>query len=584
MSAAIPRFVVVAVLVPLFYVPARTLPAKAAEPPATHLHLIPADADGFITARVSRIWASDVFKSYRQFMAQNPGMDGVGFMNGFPPQDIERVTQFSNQGDPVTLVSYRRAIDRKTVLAAIAPGASERKCGGKSCYRNEEDWTGLAFLDDQTMAIAPIDALEAFLRTPAVSDAPLKEVLAVAREHDLCIGGRLAESIRTSKVSPLPPGSPGEPFLNADRAHLVADVRNAEGPSALEVRAILRYDSPAKAEVALAAYHAGIKAELKNAVESLAKTMEIPREAGDPFGTQTNAAFAAVRQAQAKLEVTRAGRELHLTVTVPATDLGVLSLTVCTFVTEIRTDPVDRFDPNLEALAKAVLAYHQEHGHLPAHAVYAADGTTPLLSWRVLVLPYLGSEAKKLHAEFKMDQPWDSEHNIRLVRRMPRIFGGKDGSASQVSNVTEYQVLVGPGTLFDGTKGRPLSDATDGAENTVLIAQAFQPVPWTKPQDLVYAPDKPLPRMGGRSLMPTNSCALAFADGRVRVVAGPGFGASGADWGRRQWKPMPKFDDAPLRAVITRAGGEKVDLKTMGEIQFMGLQEKIDKLTQPLNK
>src|SRR4051794_36436380 len=59
---------------------------------------------------------------------------------------------------------------------------------------------------------------------------------------------------------------------------------------------------------------------------------------------------------------------------------------------------------NLWNLTLAMMAYNQEHGSLPPAAVRGADGK-PLLSWRVLLLPYL--EEAELHGRFKFDEPWD---------------------------------------------------------------------------------------------------------------------------------------------------------------------------------
>src|SRR5437879_3096759 len=55
-------------------------------------------------------------------------------------------------------------------------------------------------------------------------------------------------------------------------------------------------------------------------------------------------------------------------------------------------------------------------GRLPAAVVYGKDGT-PLLSWRVSLLPYI--EEQELYKQFKLDEPWDSPHNIRLLPHMP---------------------------------------------------------------------------------------------------------------------------------------------------------------------
>jgi hypothetical protein len=45
--------------------------------------------------------------------------------------------------------------------------------------------------------------------------------------------------------------------------------------------------------------------------------------------------------------------------------------------------------------------------------------------------------------------------------------------------------------------------------------EAADPVPWTRPQDLPYAPDGPLPKVGG--LVEHGFHAL-FADGSVRWI------------------------------------------------------------------
>ena len=56
----------------------------------------------------------------------------------------------------------------------------------------------------------------------------------------------------------------------------------------------------------------------------------------------------------------------------------------------------------LKQLAFAMHAYHDKHRTLPPHAVFEKAGK-PLLSWRVLILPYLGQE--DLYQQFKLEEP-----------------------------------------------------------------------------------------------------------------------------------------------------------------------------------
>src|SRR5262245_28247263 len=143
----------------------------------------------------------------------------------------------------------------------------------------------------------------------------------------------------------------------------------------------------------------------------------------------------------------------------------------------------------------ALLEYADAHGRLPAAAVRSKDGK-PLLSWRVLILPYL--EQKPLFDKFKQDEPWDSPHNVRLLGEMPRTYAHFYGAQAPEPYMTFYRVFVGKGTAFEGREGLSLKDDfPDGLSNTLLIVEAAEAVPWTKPDELPYEPAKPLPRVGG---------------------------------------------------------------------------------------
>src|SRR5436305_5428399 len=62
---------------------------------------------------------------------------------------------------------------------------------------------------------------------------------------------------------------------------------------------------------------------------------------------------------------------------------------------------------NLKQIALAMHNYHSNNGRFPP-AYRAGKGGKALLSWRVLILPYVEQEA--LYKEFRLDEPWDSEH------------------------------------------------------------------------------------------------------------------------------------------------------------------------------
>jgi hypothetical protein len=140
--------------------------------------------------------------------------------------------------------------------------------------------------------------------------------------------------------------------------------------------------------------------------------------------------------------------------------------------------------------------YAREHGRLPPAVVYSEDGK-PLLSWRVLILPYLGRE--DLYRRFRLNERWDSEHNIKLLPEMPDSFTTLPSVARTMPEFhTICHVIVGKRTAFEGKTGLSLKDDfPNGTSNTILLVEAGKPVPWTKPENVEYDPDKPLPELKG---------------------------------------------------------------------------------------
>ncbi len=189
----------------------------------------------------------------------------------------------------------------------------------------------------------------------------------------------------------------------------------------------------------------------------------------------------------------------------------------------------------LKQLASAMMEYAQTEKHLPPHALYGKGGKT-LLSWRVLLLPYLGEE--ELYKQFHLDEPWDSPHNKKLCAKIPKVYQPVLIGKVPDQSATFYQVVVGEGAAFEGRIGHRIpADFRDGTKNTLLIVEAAEPVPWTKPVDLTYAPKSVVPKLGGQL---TGGYAAAFADTSVLFLK----------------KGIP---EASLRALITRNGGETVN-------------------------
>jgi hypothetical protein len=133
----------------------------------------------------------------------------------------------------------------------------------------------------------------------------------------------------------------------------------------------------------------------------------------------------------------------------------------------------------LRQLTVAMLSFADQHGTLPPAAVYGKDGQS-LLSWRVIILPYI--EQEKLFHEFHLDEPWHSQHNIALLPRMPKLYCPPEQERPEPPFRTYYQVFVGKGAAFEGQKGLSLKDFKDEPSRTLLVVEGSEAVPWTKPK------------------------------------------------------------------------------------------------------
>jgi Protein of unknown function (DUF1559) len=190
---------------------------------------------------------------------------------------------------------------------------------------------------------------------------------------------------------------------------------------------------------------------------------------------------------------------------------------------------------NLKQLVLAMHNYHSTYQSFPAHATKNKEGKA-LLSWRVHLLPFLAQD--KLYKEFHLDEPWDSEHNKKLIARMPDVFASPTNPKLAADGKTTYLVPFGKDTLFAGFKGMKITEITDGTSNTIMLVDADDDhaVIWTKPEDLKYDAKEPLKGLGFKY---DGSFLSAFADGSVHAL-------------------KKSIDKDTLRALFTPNGGEAV--------------------------
>jgi len=170
---------------------------------------------------------------------------------------------------------------------------------------------------------------------------------------------------------------------------------------------------------------------------------------------------------------------------------------------------------NLKQLALAMHMYMDVNkGHFPADIV--DKNGKPLLSWRVQILPYV--EQDNLYKQFHLNEPWDSEHNKKLIAQIPKVFVAPQQKSP--AGTTTYLGPLGDGYLFrPNAKGEGLmiKDILDGTSNTIMFVEVSDAaaVEWTKPADWKPVAKNPFDALIGHY---ADGFTAAFCDGSVRFI------------------------------------------------------------------
>jgi hypothetical protein len=185
---------------------------------------------------------------------------------------------------------------------------------------------------------------------------------------------------------------------------------------------------------------------------------------------------------------------------------------------------------NLKQLGLAMIQYHEATGSFPPQDGKMTPNAKGGLSWRVHLLPYIEQEA--LYKQFKLDEPWDSEHNMALVAKMPPTYASP--FVADPPGQTRYKVFSGPDAVVYPGSRTTLPSITDGASNTILVVGGGKPVTWTKPDDIEFTGTADPSVL---ALPDQRGCNVLLCDGSVRWI----------DQG---------ISPRTLKAAITRNGGE----------------------------
>lgn len=202
------------------------------------------------------------------------------------------------------------------------------------------------------------------------------------------------------------------------------------------------------------------------------------------------------------------------------------------------SEPAQRMQSinNMKQILLAMHNYHADNKRFPPAYKADKDGK-PLLSWRVLILPMI--EYGELYDQFHLDEPWDSEHNKKLIAKMPPEYRSPNSKAGE--GKTNYLTVRGENTVFPGKQGVRIAEITDGTAFTIAIVEAAdeKAVIWTKPDDFEIDNKNPLKGLAG---LHPGVILVGFADGSVHTLSAV-------------------MDPEVLRGLFSRNGGEAVQGK-----------------------
>jgi hypothetical protein len=493
----------------------------------TDLARVPVGAVGMFSVRLADVWTGALLKGMKEKGGKDleKELEEEARKTGLTPDKVERVTgvALKPEGDqPLIFVGMKEAFDRTKVFSLMVPEGKEEKYMGETIVANERK-AGYVLGEKAFVYGRKADIHALIDGGTEKTEGGLAPVLALAAKKHALVAG-----INPSALPPLPEELPAEaevfkPLVKAKLATLIVDL-DEKATGKMRVNFANAEEAGAGLKAVRAAQKLGLGL-LDQGIEELSKDNAMKDAVG------------LIKSAQKSLKTATIEREGstvvgHLDVEMNLSTLGAQLFEATQKVRDAAARL--RSQNNLRQIAIAMHNYESVNGGLPAQAVYDKDGKA-LLSWRVMILPYI--EQNELYKEFKLDEAWDSPHNKKLLAKMPNTYQAPTGKPQHLHG-TFYQGFAGKGAFFEGKKGIRFADITDGTSNTIMIVEAGNDVPWTKPEDLPFVPDKPLPKRANMYLTPGFNAV--FCDGAARFIS-------------------DKVKDSSLQKIITRNGGEVLD-------------------------
>lgn len=500
-------------------------PAKA-DQLSDGLRFVPNDAALFLYADSAKVWDSDILKDVRK-ADPKPFEFFTGELKkelGIAPSSVKSLVVFvptlkgpadtSSFGIVITFNDLFNKTQFEKGAEKLLPMLVKQRGAKVKVFCPEE----------RTAVILSNLKEDEFGKPRPAKAGPLSNALKAASsgKHAVVVGATLANLPAELLGDDVPP--PIRAFQPLFRAVTISATLDLEKNPTLNV--FVKTGTAAQAvdcEKSLGALLALINDELDNGLKELEK---------DAGLKDMVAVMKAVGTAARGAKFSTLGSETQLTVSLPG-DLPFAAAYISAKKKAEEAAAAATSANNLKQIGLAVHNYESTYGALPPAAVCDKTGK-PLLSWRVLILPYIEEEA--LFKQFKLDEPWDSVNNKKLLAKMPKVYA-IPGKTQPGDTDTHYRVFVGGGAGWDWVMGGKLANLADGTSNTIMCATAADAVPWTKPDELAFDPEKDPTKLFGAIV--NGKVQVAMFDGSVRTI-----------------KKLPGKET--LKALITKAGGEVI--------------------------
>jgi beta-lactamase regulating signal transducer with metallopeptidase domain len=265
--------------------------------------------------------------------------------------------------------------------------------------------------------------------------------------------------------------------------------------------------------------------ELEQSLKSQPQTPIMPSDSKKAMEVLLSAGTKLAEAAKVQTD----GGTVSVTTSIPLTEVPISSIVGALMATRKAADRSQSAN-NLKQIALAFHMFESANKKFP-HSTKSPDPSHKHpVSWRVMILPFM--EQKALYNLYRFDEPWDGPNNSKLLSMVPIQYRHPEAPAGSTN--TPYLAITGEEAMFQPSKDTLPSDVRDGLARTLMVVESNSAVPWTKPEDLAYASDKPLPAVGGFS---EEGFHAAFGDGSVRFIS-------------------KTIAESVLRALMTARGGE----------------------------